>query len=120
MTLVVPDQLDGLGALVESLTPERLNRILRGFDPHCRTSSWSFLDSRSKTHQDLIELYQVLVPFAPVNGAGAQAPAPFGFDQLIDKLIGGPSPLVTELLLHSVFPSVGPEAKVLNVLGSRG
>ncbi|XP_037501211.1 leukocyte elastase inhibitor [Rhipicephalus sanguineus] len=33
MTLLVPDQLDGLGALVESLTPERLNRILRGFDP---------------------------------------------------------------------------------------
>lgn len=33
MTLLVPDQLDGLGPLVESLTPERLDSILRGFDP---------------------------------------------------------------------------------------
>ncbi|KAH6926426.1 hypothetical protein HPB50_018389 [Hyalomma asiaticum] len=33
MTLMVPDQLDGLCTLVESLTPERLDNILRGFDP---------------------------------------------------------------------------------------
>ncbi|XP_065304355.1 ipis-1-like [Dermacentor albipictus] len=33
MTLLVPDQLDGLASLVESLTPERLDKILRGLDP---------------------------------------------------------------------------------------
>ncbi|KAL1418930.1 hypothetical protein MTO96_005471 [Rhipicephalus appendiculatus] len=33
MTLMVPDQVDGLGELIDSLTPEHLDGILRGFDP---------------------------------------------------------------------------------------
>ncbi|KAH7972218.1 leukocyte elastase inhibitor [Rhipicephalus sanguineus] len=33
MTLMVPDQVDGLGELIDSLTPDHLDAILRGFDP---------------------------------------------------------------------------------------
>ncbi|XP_077523316.1 iris-like [Amblyomma americanum] len=33
MTLLVPDQMDGLGSLLEALTPGRLERLLGGFDP---------------------------------------------------------------------------------------